>query len=202
MPGQLFIVSAPSGAGKTTLVRALLRSEPDIALSVSYTTRAPRPSEQDGRDYHFVTRATFEQMLERAAFLESAFVHGHYYGTSEAWVRDQLAGGTSIVLEIDWQGAAQVRKRLTDVIGIFVLPPPPPLGVLEQRLRARGQDTEEVIARRLASAREEIAHAGEFDYVIINQVFDEALGDMRAVIRAAGLRTAVQVAAHPRLLEL
>ena len=202
MSGQLFIVSAPSGAGKTSLVRALLRAEPKLALSVSYTTRVPRPGEQDGRDYHFVSPATFEQMLERAEFLESALVHGNYYGTSEAWVRRNLSAGRSILLEIDWQGAAQVRRRLPDAIGIFVLPPAPPLSVLEQRLRDRSQDSEAVIERRLKAAREEISHTGEFDYVIINDQFDEALRDMSSVIRAARLRTSVQLAANPRLLEL
>jgi guanylate kinase len=199
MTGQLFIVSAPSGAGKTSLVQALLRAEPKIRLSVSYTTRAPRPGEQDGRDYHFVTRSTFERMLERAEFLESALVHGNYYGTSASWVRMNLDTGASIVLEIDWQGAAQIRQRLPDAVGIFILPPS--LAVLEQRLRARAQDSAAVIEQRLKAASAEIAHAREFDYVIINQLFDEALSDMRAVVRAARLRTAVQLAAHPRLLQ-
>jgi len=197
--GQLFIVSAPSGAGKTSLVRALLRADPKLGLSVSYTTRAPRPGEEDGRDYRFVTRTAFEEMLERGEFLESALVHGNYYGTSEAWVEDSLAAGTSIVLEIDWQGAAQVRRRRSDAIGIFVLPPS--LGVLEHRLRARAQDSTQVIALRIRAAREEISHAGEFDYVIINCIFDEALRDLSAVVRAALLRTSVQFAANPRLLE-
>lgn len=202
MKGQLFIVSAPSGAGKTTLVRALLRIAPTLELSVSYTTRPPRPSERDGHDYHFVARAAFEQMLERGEFLECAEVHGNYYGTSEPWVRDRLAAGADVILEIDWQGAAQVRKRLAHAIGIFVMPPPPPLATLAERLRARGEDSEQVIAQRLAAARAEMAHAGEYDYVIINDLFDEALSDMRAVIRAARLRTAVQFAAYPRLTEL
>jgi len=202
MDGQLFIVSAPSGAGKTTLVRALLRADPTLSLSVSYTTRPPRPNEQEGRDYHFISRETFEQMLGHADFLESAEVHGNYYGTSEAWVRGRLAAGGNVILEIDWQGAAQIRRRIAEAIGIFIMPPPPPLETLAQRLRARDQDSPEVIARRLQAARTEMAHAGEFDYVIINDLFDEALSDMRAVMRAARLRTAVQFAAHPRLLEL
>jgi guanylate kinase len=202
MDGQLFIVSAPSGAGKTTLVKALLPTDPTLCLSVSYTTRAPRPAEQEGRDYHFVSRATFEQMLARAEFLESAEVHGNYYGTSEAWVRGRLAAGANVILEIDWQGAVQIRRRIPEAIGIFVMPPPPPLVTLAQRLRARNQDSADVIDRRLAAARAEIAHASEFDYVIINDLFDDALSDLRAVVRAAQLRTAVQIAAHPRLLEL
>lgn len=200
MSGLLFIVSAPSGAGKTSLVRALLGAEPGTALSISHTTRAPRPGEQDGRDYHFIDRASFEQMLERGVFLESAAVHGNYYGTSEAWVRERLAAGVSVVLEIDWQGAAQVRRRIPDAVGIFILPPS--MAVLEQRLRGRDQDDTQVIARRLQAAREEISHAGEFDYVIINDTFDEAAQDLRAVIRTARLRTAVQLAAHPRLLDI
>ena len=202
MDGQLFIVSAPSGAGKTTLVRALLDADRTLSLSISYTTRAPRTAEQDGRDYHFVSRATFEQMLERAEFLESAQVHGNYYGTSESWVRARLATGANVLLEIDCQGAAQVRRRMPEAIGIFVMPPPPPLETLAQRLRVRNQDSEAVIAQRLQAARAEIGHAGEFDYVIINDLFDEAVSDLRAVVRAARLRTAVQLRAHPRLLEL
>ena len=202
MDGQLFIVSAPSGAGKTTLVKALVPTDPALCLSISYTTRAPRPAEQEGRDYHFVSRTTFEQMLGRGEFLESAEVHGNHYGTSEAWVRSRLAAGASVILEIDWQGAAQIRRRVPEAIGIFIMPPPPPLATLAQRLRLRDQDCDAVIARRLAAARAEIAHAGEFDYVIINDLFDDALSDLRAVIRAARLRTAVQIAAHPRLLEL
>ena len=202
MDGQLFIVAAPSGAGKTTLVKALVPTDPALCLSISYTTRAPRPAEQEGRDYHFVSRTTFEQMLGRGEFLESAEVHGNYYGTSEAWVRNRLAAGASVILEIDWQGAAQVRRRIPEAIGIFIMPPPPPLAMLAQRLRQRDQDCDAVIERRLAAARAEIAHVGEFDYVIINDLFDDALSDLRAVIRAARLRTAVQIAAHPRLLEL
>ena len=202
MDGQLYIVSAPSGAGKTTLVRALLRTDPTLSLSVSYTTRAARPAEQEGRDYHFVSRETFAQMLERGEFLESAEVHGNHYGTSEAWVRGRLAAGANVILEIDWQGAAQIRRRMPKAIGIFIMPPPPPLETLAQRLRARDQDSPAVIAQRLRAARTEMAQAGEFDYVIINDLFDEAVSDMRAVIRAARLRTAAQFAAHPRLLEL
>jgi guanylate kinase len=202
MDGQLFIVSAPSGAGKTTLVRALLGADASLHLSISYTTRAPRPTEEDGRDYHFVARATFEAMLERAEFLESAQVHGNHYGTSESWVRDRLAAGSNVILEIDWQGAAQVRRRMPEAIGIFVMPPPPPLETLARRLRARDQDSAAVIAQRLEVARAEIAHVGEFDYVIINDLFDDAVSDMRAIVRAARLRTALQLRAHPRLLEL
>lgn len=195
--GLLFIVSAPSGAGKTSMLQALLRKDARMGLSISYTTRAPRPGEVDGRHYHFTDRATFEQMLERGEFLESALVHGNYYGTSERWVRDRLEAGADIVLEIDWQGAAQVRKRIAGAIGIFVLPPS--MSVLEHRLRGRNQDAAEVIERRLAAAREEIAHMGEFDYVIINDDFDRAVDDLCAIVRASRLRTATQFAANPRL---
>jgi guanylate kinase len=192
-PGVLFILSAPSGAGKTSLVHALCKADPQVVVSVSYTTRAPRPGEQPGRHYHFVTRAEFDRMRERGELLESALVHGNFYGTSEPWVRSQLATGASVVLEIDWQGAAQVRRRFPDSIGIFVLPPS--VAALEQRLRLRGQDSAEVIAARLQAAREEIAHACEYDYVIINDDFDTAVQDLRAVVRAARLRTALQLSA-------
>ena len=196
-PGLLFIVSAPSGAGKTTLLEALQTRDPQILLSVSFTTRPPRPGEQDGKHYHFVARRVFEQMLERGEFLESALVHGNYYGTSERWVLDRLDAGADVVLEIDWQGAAQVRRRFKDSIGVFILPPS--LQALESRLNSRGQDKSEVIAARLQTAREEISHVGEFDYVIINDNFDRAVDDLRAVIRAARLRTPTQFAANPRL---
>jgi guanylate kinase len=194
-PGVLFILSAPSGAGKTSLVHALCKSDPQVSVSVSYTTRAPRPGEHPGRHYHFVTRAEFDRMRERGDLLESALVHGNFYGTSEPWVRSQLATGASIVLEIDWQGAAQVRRRFPDSIGIFVLPPS--VATLEQRLRLRGQDSAEVIAARLQAAREEMAHACEYDYVIINDDFDTALQDLQAIVRAARLRTALQLYALP-----
>jgi guanylate kinase len=179
------------------MVQALLERDPRLSLSISYTTRAPRPGEIDGRHYHFVARPVFEQMLERAEFLESALVHGNYYGTSEGWVRARLDAGADILLEIDWQGADQVRKRLPDSIGIFILPPS--IETLEKRLRARAQDSEDVIARRVAAARAEISHVGEFDYVIINEQFDRAVDDLCAVVRASRLRTVFQLAAHPRL---
>jgi guanylate kinase len=191
-PGILFIVSAPSGAGKTSLVDALCKVDPQVQVSVSYTTRAPRPGEEAGRHYHFVDRATFQAMLDRGDFLESALVHGNHYGTSEPWVRDRLAAGASIVLEIDWQGAAQVRRRLPESIGIFVLPPS--LAALEQRLRARGHDAPDVIAARLRAAQAEIGHACEYDYAMINDDFDSAVKDLCAIVRAARLRSARQLA--------
>jgi guanylate kinase len=197
-PGNLFIVCAPSGAGKTSLVNALLEREPDIELSVSYTTRAPRNGEVDGREYQFVSRETFLAMASRAEFLESAEVHGNFYGTSQAWINARRAEGKDILLEIDWQGAAQVRRLIPDAVGIFILPPSPE--ALRKRLEGRGQDSPEVIERRLRAAREEVAHVGEFDYVIINQNFDVAVADLISIVRAQRLRVAVQLERHRDLI--
>jgi guanylate kinase len=191
MSGILFVVSAPSGAGKTSLVRGLIEGGSGVRLSVSFTTRAPRAGEVDGRDYHFVTRERFVEMQRAAEFLESAEVYGNFYGTSHRWVREQLAAGQDVLLEIDTQGAAQVRKLFTECVGIFVLPPS--LEVLESRLRGRGQDSPEVIARRLAAARGEMGHAGAYDYVIINDQLSEALQDFASIVRAERLRTPRQV---------
>ncbi|MCS6787038.1 MAG: guanylate kinase [Thiobacillaceae bacterium] len=199
MSGSLFIVSAPSGAGKSSLVRALLEDDPQLRLSISYTTRPPRPGEEDGVHYHFVTRETFFDMLGQGAFLESAQVYGHYYGTSQAWIEGQLAQGHDVLLEIDWQGAAQVRRLFPSVLSIFILPPS--LTELERRLRERGQDSAEVIARRLASAREDMSHALEYDYLVVNERFDEALADLRAIVRAQRLTVARQQKALATLLE-
>jgi len=190
--GLLFVVTAPSGAGKTSLINAVLAQDSRLRLSVSYTTRAPRPAEQNGREYHFVDDATFVAMLERGEFLESAQVHGHRYGTSQTAIAGALEGGYDLVLEIDWQGAQQVRRLVAECVGIFLLPPS--LGELERRLRARGQDSEPVIARRMAAARDEIAHVSESDYVIINKDFETATRDMLAVIRAERLVTDRQLA--------
>lgn len=186
MPGNLFIVAAPSGAGKTTLVRRLLEHDHQVHLSISYTTRAPRPGEENGREYHFVDVATFKAMQDQGDFLESAHVHGNYYGTSRPWIEQQMAAGRDILLEIDWQGAAQVRGAFPGAIGIFILPPS--LAELERRLVGRAQDSAEVIAGRLAAARDEIAHVREFQYVIINKELQEADRDLAAVVRAARLR--------------
>src|SRR5467141_2323369 len=199
MTGNLFIVSAPSGAGKSSLVKAALADDQRLTLSVSYTTRSPRAGELNGREYHFVDRKTFEAMLERGDFLESAEVHGNRYGTSQKWIAEARARGLDILLEIDWQGAQQVRKVFPDVVSIFILPPPPVLKELERRLRARGQDTEEAIQRRLRDAREEIGHVAEFDYVIINKEFEEARRDLAAVVRAARLVLSRQSARHPEI---
>ena len=200
MTGNMFVVCAPSGAGKTSLVAELLRRDRNARLSVSHTTRAPRPGEQDGRDYHFVSRSAFGSMIERGEFLESAEVHGNLYGTSQGWIDHQRRDDVDIVLEIDWQGAQQVRRLVAEVIGIFVLPPS--LASLRRRLNDRGQDSGAVIERRLEAARGEIAHLAEFDYVIVNNNFDDAVEDLVSVVRAARLRTAPQVSRHSDLINL
>jgi guanylate kinase len=201
MTGCLFIVSAPSGAGKSSLVKAALADDRRLALSVSYTTRPPRAGEVDGREYHFVERKAFEAMLARGEFLESAEVHGNRYGTSRKWIQEARAKDLDILLEIDWQGARQVRKAFPDAVSVFILPPPPPLEELERRLRGRGQDDEDAIQRRLRAAREEMRHAGEFDYVIINKEFEEARRDLAAVVHAARLKLASQRARHPEIFK-
>ena len=188
--GNLFVVVAPSGAGKTSLVDALLKRQGNIRLSISYTTRAPRPGEQDGREYHFVDRAKFESMIAAGDFLEHASVYGNYYGTSRRWIEDEIAGDHDVLLEIDWQGAEQVRRLFPGVVGIFILPPS--LEELRRRLRTRGKDTPEAIERRMASAREEISHVLEFEYIIVNERFDSALDDLIAIVRAARLSRAQQ----------
>ena len=195
MTGNLFILSAPSGAGKSTLTAKLLEEDKNIQLSVSYTTRAPRPGEVDGRDYHFVDKAGFMGMLDRGEFLESAEVHGNHYGTSHAWIRAQRAAGRDILLEIDWQGAQQVRRIFTDTVGIFILPPS--ITELERRMRRRGQDSEEVVRRRLSVAADEMSHAAEFEYVIINNDFEEARRDLIAVVRASRLVYSRQLERYP-----
>jgi guanylate kinase len=181
--GRLFVITAPSGAGKTSLTRALLAEEPALKLSISYTTRPPRPGEQDGREYHFVDEPTFLAMRDRGEFLENALVHGNRYGTSRKVIADTLERGQDLVLEIDWQGAAQVRKLYPDCIGIFILPPS--LEELERRLRGRGQDSDAVIQRRLANAQAEMAHAQEFEYRIINKDFDTAQAQLAEIVRAS-----------------
>jgi len=198
MKGNVFIICAPSGAGKTSLVAELLRRDRSAQLSVSHTTRAPRPGEQDGRDYHFVSKPAFKAMIERGEFLESAEVHGNLYGTSQGWIDEQRARDVDIVLEIDWQGAQQVRRLIPDSVGIFILPPSP--DTLRRRLIDRGQDSDAIIERRLQAARGEIAHLAEFDYVIINNNFDDAVEDLVSIVRATRLRTAPQVSRHSDLI--
>jgi guanylate kinase len=198
MSGNLFIVSAPSGAGKTSLVNALLSSNKDIDLSVSYTSRAPRPGETDGKDYHFISREKFLTMAQQGDFLESAEVYGNFYGTSQSWITTEIAHGRDILLEIDWQGAKQVRNKFPNCISIFILPPT--ILALKDRLNGRKQDSAEVIARRIASAKEDVAHVAEFDYVIINDKLDEALQHLNAVVVAAGLRSDRQLARQHNLI--
>ena len=179
--GRLFVITAPSGAGKTSLINALLKDAPELKLSVSYTTRPPRPGEQNGREYHFVDDATFLEMSARGDFLESAEVHGYRYGTSKRVITEALAQGQDLVLEIDWQGARQVRALYPQCVGVFILPPS--VEELERRMRTRGQDSESVISRRVQNAREELTHAGEFKYAIINKDFDTARQELAQVIR-------------------
>ncbi len=197
MSGTLYVIAAPSGAGKSTLVRLLLEREPSIALSISCTTRAPRPGEQDGREYHFVAVDDFLQRISREEFLEWAEVHGNFYGTSQKWIAEQLSAGRDVLLEIDWQGAQQVRKLFPDMVSIFILPPS--MDELQRRLVGRGTDSHEVIERRLAAAQAEMRHVGEFDYVIINDLLDQALDDLRAVVRASRLGFKAQRSRHAAL---
>ncbi len=182
MSGVLLIVAAPSGAGKSTPVNALLAAEVDLQLSISYTTRPPRPGESEGEHYHFIDRAAFDRMVRQGAFLEHADVFGHGYGTARAPIDQALAAGRDVILEIDWQGARQVREHMPESASVFILPPS--RAELERRLRARGTDNDTAIAKRLAGSREEITHAVEFDYLLVNDVFDEALADLRAILRA------------------
>jgi guanylate kinase len=198
MSGNLFIISAPSGAGKTSLVHALLDINTHIDLSVSYTTRDPRPGEQDGKDYHFVSRETFLEMAKRGEFMESAEVYGNFYGTSQIWISREIYNGRDILLEIDWQGAAQVRRLFPDCISIFILPPS--IAALEQRLKGRGKDDDAVIARRMAAVREDVAHIAEFNYVIINDNLSDALRELNAVVLSARLRCAKQLSRHQVLI--
>lgn len=191
MSGALFVIVAPSGAGKTSLVEALLREEPNIRLSVSYTTRTPRTGEVHGREYHFVNRAEFEAMLAKAEFLEHAEVHGNLYGTSKSWISAARAAGDDVLLEIDWQGAAQVHDIYPDMVSVFIMPPS--IEALEQRLTARGKDAADVIARRIAGARLEMRHISESDYVIVNDNFASALADLRVVVQASRLSRARQL---------
>ena len=199
MKGRLFVITAPSGAGKTSLIEAVMRDDPSLKISISYTTRAPRKGEKDGVDYHFIDQAAFRKMKERGEFLESAEVHGNFYGTSQKVVKDLLSSGDDLILEIDWQGARQVRRLIPECIGIFILPPS--VAELERRMRVRGKDSDAVIARRMASAREELAHAPEFEYAIINKYFDEALQDLIGVIRAERARTVRVLERHPEVLQ-
>lgn len=184
--GTLYIISAPSGAGKTSLVKALVERVETLSISVSHTTRRPRPGEQAGRDYHFIDERTFLGMIEDAAFLEHARVFDHYYGTALASVQAQLVEGSDVILEIDWQGAQQVRRQLPGCQSIFILPPS--RSELETRLRARAQDPDEVIERRMRDAVREISHYGEYDYLVVNDDFNVALDELTVIVRANRLR--------------
>ena len=198
LEGTLFVVAAPSGAGKSTLVNALLACEPAISLSVSHTTRPPRPGEEYGRHYYFVERAAFEREVADGVFLEHAEVHGNFYGTSRETVQGLLAQGRDVLLEIDWQGAQQIRASKPDCVSVFILPPS--RAELERRLRGRGSDAPEVIERRLRNSREEIGHAQEFDYIIVNDRFEDALDDLRAIVRAVRQRGSLQWRRHESLI--
>ena len=197
--GNLFIITAASGAGKTSLVKALLEKDVYVRLSISHTTRQPRPGEENGVHYHFVSEDAFLSILESGGFLESANVHSARYGTSEKAVNTALAAGDDVILEIDWQGAAQVRRLYPQAVSIFILPPS--LETLAQRLKNRAQDSEEVIAKRLAAAREEMRHLVEFDYVTINDKFDDALQDLIAIVQAQRLKTNTQLQRHRALIQ-
>jgi guanylate kinase len=196
--GTLFVVAAPSGAGKSTLVNALLEREPGISLSVSHTTRPPRVGETYGRHYYFVERAEFEREVAEGIFLEHAEVHGNLYGTSRTTVQGLLAQGRDVLLEIDWQGAKQIRRSKPDCVSVFILPPS--RAELERRLRGRGSDAPEVIERRLLNSRGEIAHAHQFDYILVNDDFDEALAGLQAIVQAVRLRSALQSQRHEALI--
>ena len=198
MRGTLYIVAAPSGAGKSSIVNACLARDANICLSISFTSRAPRPGERHAEHYHFIGEDEFQAMIDAGEFFEHARVHGDWKGTARQSVEPQLAQGRDVLLEIDWQGARQVRDRVPDAVSIFILPPS--RDALEQRMRARGQDSEATIAQRLAAAREEMSHYGEFDYVIVNDDFATAVDEMRSIFVASRLRREAQVARHAPLL--
>jgi guanylate kinase len=199
VPGTLFIVAAPSGAGKSSIVNAVLARDPRLCLSISFTSRQPRPGERHAEHYNFISADEFKAMVAAGDFFEHALVHGDWKGTARQSVLPQLAAGKDVVLEIDWQGARQVRRQIPDAIGIFILPPS--REALEQRMRSRGQDSEEVIARRLAAAREEMSHYDEFDYVVVNEVFDDAVDEACAIVAASRARRPVQRERHAALIE-
>lgn len=196
--GTLYIVAAPSGAGKSSIVNAVLARDPQIALSISFTSRAPRPGERHAQHYNFVSADEFKGMIRAGDFFEYAQVHGDWKGTARQSVEPQLCAGKDVLLEIDWQGARQVREKVPDAVSVFILPPS--RAALEERMRKRGQDTEEVIHRRLAAAREEMSHYDEFDYMIVNEVFDTAVDEMCAIFTASRLRREPQAERHASLL--
>jgi guanylate kinase len=195
--GSMLMVVAPSGAGKSSLVKALLENDPAIQLSISCTTRSPRPGEENGREYNFLSKEEFLKRKDAGDFLEWAEVHGNYYGTSKSWIEAQMQEGKDVLLEIDWQGARQIQKIVPDSIWIFILPPS--IQSLEDRLRKRGQDDEATILMRVAAAKEELAHVGEANYLVINDLFEAALFELRQIISASRLRSSCQLAKHGRL---
>jgi guanylate kinase len=199
MRGQLFIVAAPSGAGKSSLVNAVLARTPGIALSISYTSRGPRPGERHAQHYHFVDKPEFERMVAAGDFFEHALVHGDYKGTARQSVEPQLAAGQDVLLEIDWQGAKQVKAKVPDALGVFILPPS--REALESRMRSRGQDSEETIQRRLAAARTEMSHYDEFDFVIVNEDFETAVTEMQAIFIGSRQRRHIQQQRHAALID-
>ncbi|HSX64753.1 MAG TPA: guanylate kinase, partial [Pseudoxanthomonas sp.] len=198
MRGTLYIVAAPSGAGKSSIVNAVLQRDPGIALSISFTSRQPRPGERHAQHYHFISADEFKGMIRAGDFFEYAQVHGDWKGTARQSVEPQLCAGKDVLLEIDWQGARQVRDKVQDAVSVFILPPS--RAALEQRMRTRGQDSEEVIQRRLAAAQEEMSHYDEFDYVIVNDVFEKAVDEMHAIFTASRLRRTQQLQRHAGLL--
>lgn len=195
--GSMLMVVAPSGAGKSSLVNALLEKDPDIGLSVSFTTRAPRPGEVNGREYNFLTEQDFLKRKDAGDFLEWANVHGNYYGTSKSWIESQMKNGKDVILEIDWQGARQVQQLIPQAIWIFILPPS--IQTLEDRLRKRAQDDETTIQKRVAAAKDELAHVAEANYLVVNDNFEKALSDLNQVVLASRLRTGPQLARQHQL---
>ena len=198
MSGTLFIIAAPSGAGKTSLVRELMRNDAKLRLSISFTTRSPRPGEMDGVDYNFIAADAFKAKIAENAFLEWALVHGNYYGTARAMVETELASDRDVILEIDWQGARQVRTTFPDAREIFILPPS--RDTLKFRLENRGQDSAEVIAKRMRNAVEEMQHCGEFEFIVINDAFDTALHELKTIVAACRLSASVQQSRHSALI--
>lgn len=199
MRGTLFIVAAPSGAGKSSIVNACLARDPNIALSISFTSRSPRPGERHAEHYHFIGKDEFQRMIDAGDFFEYALVHGDWKGTAKQSVEPQLSAGRDVLLEIDWQGARQVRKQVPDAVSVFILPPS--RAALDERMRKRGQDSEAVMAQRLAAAREEMSHYDEFDYVIVNEVFETAVDEMCAIFIASRLRREAQAVRHAGLID-
>ncbi len=197
--GSMILVVAPSGAGKSSLVSALMTTDPTLSLSVSFTTRSPRPGEIEGINYHFISEEEFLSRKEQDDFLEWAFVHGNYYGTSRSWIMDKMEQGQDVILEIDWQGARQIQKIVPQAIWIFILPPS--LKTLEERLRDRGQDDEQTIQRRIKAAHDELSHLSEANYLVVNDLFQAALFELRQIISSSRLRTSPQLLRHSSLIE-